>query len=203
MEVGVLDMYPDSLGCFHIIKTLLDIGCSPVVFHMKNIIKNKENLGKIIRTSGIKHWIFSGSPQSVLDKRSIQIPLKALTFPDIEYLLICYSMESVLKQTGHIVIQRDENIKENFRLHIQHTKAIIHNKEYLFRGVKTPLYAWRNHRGFTPAIKCDDLTELASYRGELMIAFYKKLLFMQFHPERTHDGKKIIANWLGGNKIYK
>lgn len=202
MEVGVIDMYPDSIGCWSIIKTLLDFGFSPVIFHMKNIIETKDNLAKIIGKSEIKHWIFSGSPQSVNDKRSVKIPLKALAFSDKEYLLICYSMESVLKQTGHQVLQRNENKKEYFDLHIQQTKAIIHNKDYLFRGLRNPIYGWRNHKGFTPAIKSEELTELASYRGELMIAFYKNLLFTQFHPERTRDGKRIILNWLWGNKNY-
>ena len=38
--------------------------------------------------------------------------------------------------------------------------------------------------------------EIASYRGELMIAGYKNCLMMQFHPEKTADGLKMIENWL-------
>jgi len=202
MEVGVIDMHPDADGSWCIIKTLLDMSINPVVFHMKDIIKNKERLATIIRKSGIKHWILSGSPESVTNKKSTHIPLQALIFPYKEYLLICYSMEKVLLQTGHKVMQRKENKKEHFSLHIQKTKALIYDKEYLFRGLSNPIYAWRNHTGYLEAINQTDLVELASYRGELMIAFFKNLLFTQFHPERTRDGKKFIANWLWGNKNY-
>ena len=30
-----------------------------------------------------------------------------------------------------------------------------------------------------------------------MIAGYKNCLMMQFHPEKTPDGLKMIENWLG------
>lgn len=196
MEVGVLDLYPEGIGAWHLIKSIFDLGYTPVVLHMYSIIKNKQSLAKLIGNSGITKWVFSGSPQWVHNKGSSQIPLNALHFKDKEFLLICYSMESVIKQLGHNVLQRYENKKEFFNLHVQKTKVIIHDKEFLFKNIKNPLYAWRNHKGYTPAEKYSDIVELASYRGELMIGFYKNLLFTQFHPERSADGKKLLRNWL-------
>ena len=194
MEVGVLDMYPDSIGSWRLIKAVNDLGYNPVVFNSKT-----ESLYKIVRQSGIKKWIFSGSPQSVHSKESTQIPLDVFKHSSKDFLLICYSMESVMKQVGLDVLERYENRKGYFNLHIQKGKALIFGKEWLFEGIKSPCYLWRNHHCYTPSTSLEDINELASYRGELMIAFHKHLLFMQFHPERSADGKRLLKNWLQGN----
>jgi len=200
-EVGVLDMYPTERGSWHLIHTLFELGYNPIVLHIGTIVQKNQSLLKLVLRSRIKKWIFSGSPQSVHNIKSNQIPLDVFKLKDREFLLICYSMESVLNQLGVAVNERYENRKEHFNLYIQKTKAFIFNKEYLFNGVKNPMIGWRNHIGYTPA-SSDELkgiTELASYRGELMIAFYNNILFMQFHPERTKDGKRFIGNWLQGS----
>jgi len=198
MEVGVLDMFPGERGSWYIIRALFELGYNPVVLNMDTVVAKKQSLAKLIGRSGIKHWIFSGSPQRVHNASSVQIPLNCLAFKDKEFLLICYSMESVLNQLKFEVRERFENKKEYFNLHIQQTKAYIYGKSYLFKGISNPMYCWRNHRWYTPALRDEPLVELASYRGELMMAFYKNLLFTQFHPERSYDGKKFMRNWLFG-----
>ena len=201
MDVGVLDMYPDERGSWYLIKAIIDLGFNPVVFQMRSIILKRQSLYKIIGRSGIKKWVFSGSPQAVHDKSSIKIPMNVFKLPNREFLLICYSMESVLHQLGIGVVERYENKKEYFNLYIQKTKAFLFDKEYLFSGIKNPLCCWRNHHWYTVANKLEHINELASYRGELMIAFYKHLLFTQLHPERSADGKKFLMNWLNGQQI--
>jgi imidazoleglycerol phosphate synthase glutamine amidotransferase subunit HisH len=44
-----------------------------------------------------------------------------------------------------------------------------------------------------------DIYEVASYRGELMLVFYKNSVMTQFHPERTIAGKRFLQNWLYEN----
>lgn len=196
MEVGVVDMYPSSVGCWYLIQAVIELGYVPVVLHMNDIIRDKQSLSRLIGMSGIKYWIFSGSPLAVHNKSSLQIPLKVFGLKGKEFLLICYSMESVLKQLGFDVVRRLENKKEYFNLRVQKTKAIIYDKEYLFKGIQDPIRAWRNHHYYTPALRDSNVVELASYRGELMIAFYNNLLFTQFHPERSYEGRKLMRNWL-------
>jgi imidazoleglycerol phosphate synthase glutamine amidotransferase subunit HisH len=38
---------------------------------------------------------------------------------------------------------------------------------------------------------------LGQYNGEAMLATYKNSTLIQFHPEKSPDGKKLIMNWLG------
>jgi len=190
MEVGVLDSSPTGGSAWHIIKTLVDFDIVPVVLYLHIIVREKQSLAKLIRDSGIKHWIFSGSPQSVNNDSSLKVPLDCF-LNDVNYLLICYSMESVLKQRGSIVHERYTNRKEFFKLTC--AKA-----GWLFDGLPNPFHCWRNHRGYLSGI-IPNFTELASYRGEIMIGVSDNLLFTQFHPEKTHYGKLLIKNWL--NKI--
>jgi hypothetical protein len=90
IDVGVLDMFPGERGSWYIIKALFDLGYNPVVLNMDIITAKKQSLAKLIGRSGIKHWIFSGSPQRVHNATSGQIPLNCLAFKDKEFLLICY-----------------------------------------------------------------------------------------------------------------
>lgn len=187
MEVGVLDAHPNGGGAWHIIKTLMELDIVPVVLYLHILDREKQSLAKLIKKSGIKRWIFSGSPQSVNDPRSLKIPIDCF-FKDINYLLICYSMESVLLQRGAIVHQRYENRKEYFHLALP-----TDPKPGLF---------WRNHTGYLTGV-LPDFTVLASYRGEIMMGRSDNILFTQFHPEKTQDGKQLIKNWINNKNMLK
>jgi imidazoleglycerol phosphate synthase glutamine amidotransferase subunit HisH len=40
------------------------------------------------------------------------------------------------------------------------------------------------------------IAEVASYEGESMILLYRNSILVQYHPERTKDGLKLIDNWI-------
>jgi GMP synthase-like glutamine amidotransferase len=118
--------------------------------------------------SNIKKWIFSGSAHTVIYNDSPKVPMEIFNIPDKQFLLICYSMESVLHQlkVGEIK-KRYENKKEKFRLKIN-TKLVKElNLEYLFYGLKNTLHLYRNHHWYFNSIfgKLDNIIEFAKYRG--------------------------------------
>ena len=96
-------------------------------------------------------------------------------------------MESLLYQLGVPMITREENKKEIFKLQISTNRP-------LFNNIKNPMVLRRNHiRFFT---ENNAVNNIASYEGELMIATYKNATLIQFHPEKTPDGKKLLINWI-------
>jgi hypothetical protein len=194
MEVGIVDMYRSELGCLNLVNALKRIGVNIVVYH---IIDKKVNLVRLIAQSQIKHWVFTGSDQSIYATHSPQIPMNIFNIFGKRFLLICYSMESVLKQLGYPVLKRYERKKELFKLHLQKTKVLLAGREDLFKYISDPAIYKRNHQYYTPVTNMNkQIYEVASYRGELMIVFYKNAVMTQFHPENTIAGKRLIQNWL-------
>jgi len=204
MEVGIIDMYKGEFGSMNVIFAFRAIGLTPTVYHVDDLIKHKVNLTLLIAQSPIKHWVFTGSAQSIYEKDSPQIPLTIFNIFGKRFLLICYSMESVLKQLGYLVLKRYERKRELFKLHLQKTKVLLSGREHLFEYISDPAEYWRNHQYYTPVQNMDKqkIYEVASYRGELMIAFYKNAVMTQFHPERTVDGKRFLKNWVHENSDY-
>jgi imidazoleglycerol phosphate synthase glutamine amidotransferase subunit HisH len=100
-------------------------------------------------------------------------------------------MESLITR----ICKCEHHLKERYT----HKNEIFYLRRpayWLFDGIKEDMVLRRNHRWYLPSGLLP-VHEIASYRGELMIAGYKNCLMMQFHPEKSADGLKMIANWLG------
>ena len=105
-------------------------------------------------------------------------------------MCICYSMESVLMQLGYAIKDHGSMQTEVFSL----PKLKDHP---LLDGIKDPMVMRRNHERFilSSAIHAP-VHLLASYKGQVMIALLNKTVLIQFHPEKSVDGKKLLLNWL-------
>ena len=187
MRVGVINMYPSLSGAEFILKALDKLGHSS--FLLKGDQFSEEELFARIKKSPIKNWIFSGSTLHI-HEGGPQVPLDILKLEKC-FLLICYSMESLITRICNCEYHLKERyIHKNEIFHLR--KSLDH---WLFDGIKEDMVLRRNHHWYLPAGVLP-VHEIASYRGELMIAGYKNCLMMQFHPEKTTDGLKMIANWL-------
>ena len=189
MRVGVINMYPSLSGAEFILKALDKLGYSS--FLLKGDQFSEEELFARIKKSPIKNWIFSGSTLHI-HEGGPQVPLDILKL-EKRFLLICYSMESLITR----ICKCEHYLKERYTLkneifHLRHALE----PAWLFDGIKEDMVLRRNHHWYLPAGVLP-VHEIASYRGELMIAGYKNCLMMQFHPEKTADGLKMIVNWLG------
>jgi len=180
--IGIINYYPTFNGTKYLTHAMDLLGYNYRVH-------GHENLFQRIRDSSITHWIFSGSPTSVCGENSPQIPMELYTLKNKQYMMICYSMESVLLQLGFPIRERYTNRKEYFTIAIP--PAI--RSFYLFKGIKTPMRLQRNHVRYTPAASLDGIL---SYNGESMMAIYKNSVLVQFHPEKTSDGRQMILNWV-------
>lgn len=176
MEVGLVNMYDDLTNFKKLVKSIESLGYKPHIIDGKS----SEEVYDYIKGSSIKHWIFSGSDIAIVEKGSPQVPMKLFKL-NKKFMCLCYSMESVIVQLGYTLKDRKVNITENFNLDLGIT-----------------IKAHRNHRWYfdSDAIYKKPLYPIASYKGELMIALYKNAVLIQFHPERTADGKKLIEAWL-------
>ena len=142
-----------------------------------------------IRDSAITHWIFSGSPISICGENSPQIPMELYKLKHKRYMMICYSMESILLQLGFPIRERYENRREYFTLALPPAVRSL----YLFKGIQSPMRLQRNHLRYIPAASLDGIL---SYNGEGMMTLYKNSVLVQFHPEKTSDGRKMMLNWV-------
>lgn len=190
MRIGIVDMYGTPHGLRYIVGAVVSLGCEPFLL---NGTRKSAELVESIQRSDIRHWICSGSPTRVTDPDSPQIPMELLGLNDKRFLMICYSMESVLVQLGVPIRKRRENRKESFHLSIPRFFAA----HPLFEGVRDPMILRRNHHWYfeTDAIE-PPVMLVASYRGEAMIVLYKNAVLAQHHPERTVDGRRFLWNWL-------
>ena len=182
-------MYPSLAGAEFIVRALDKLGHSS--FLLKGDEFSEEDLFARIKKSPIKNWIFSGSTLHI-HEGGPQVPLDILKL-DKRFLLICYSMESLITR----ICKCEHYLKERYT----HKNEIFHLRRplesaWLFDGIKEDMVLRRNHHWYLPSGLLPVL-EIASYRGELMIAGYKNCLMMQFHPEKSADGLKMLANWLG------
>jgi imidazoleglycerol phosphate synthase glutamine amidotransferase subunit HisH len=49
---------------------------------------------------------------------------------------------------------------------------------------------------FPNEVITEPINLIGQYNGEAMVATYKNSTLIQFHPEKSPDGKKLIMNWL-------
>ena len=174
MHVGIVNMYSYKLR-HYLPNALASIGCDITV------VDSDEDYIDIIKCSPITHWIFTGSDSDVMKKRSPVLDLEILKMKNKRFLLICYSMESILQQLGCRLIKRPNAIKERFDL--------------VMNGVQ--LRAYRNHYTYVvPESIKRGMRLLATYKGDTMTVSYKNLMMTQWHPEITKDGNIFMKEWL-------
>ena len=95
MRIGIINYQNlNNRRCPTIVKVMRKLG------HDITVLSAHDDHFTIIKESKITHWIFSGSPLDVNDPPSPQVNKKILGLQDKRFLLICYSMESVLKSLG-------------------------------------------------------------------------------------------------------
>jgi GMP synthase-like glutamine amidotransferase len=173
-----------------LVDAVEELGATPHIINGTTL--SEQELLTTIQRSPIRHWILSGSRYNIHHPGVPVVPME-LFKTDKRFLMICYSMESVLVQLGFPIRERYINRKESFNLSIP--------KEYqthpLFKGIPSSMRGWRDHRYYFPR---DVLTPpvylLSSYNGEAMIATYKNAVLIQYHPEKTKDGRQLLENWL-------
>ena len=185
--IGVVNMYGHQKNFHYLVDTLSNLGYKPHI--LDGLDKGVYNY---ISNSPIHLWIFSGGDHTVIEKESPQVSLKLLQLKDKRFMFICYSMESILHQMGYLIKKRTTHKKEYFNQTIASQV-----KSDLFRDIRFPMKFWRNHYWYFSSkdiVKPVDL--LTSYNGEAMIATYKNAVLVQFHPERSADGKKLLWNFI-------
>jgi GMP synthase-like glutamine amidotransferase len=203
MNIGIVNMTGFEDGTKYVIRCVKKLGYIP--YHID--YTTSDEIFKKITSTNIKHWIFSGSPHMVIDSTSPVVPLNILNLKEKKFMLICYSFESVLYQLGFPVIKRYINKKEKFKLSLDDKKIDEIQKTNILYNIKKPgrklhkLRLKRNHHYYTPSDdinykKYTDLHLVSSYRNESMMIFYKNSIMVQFHPERTSHGYKLINNWI-------
>ena len=122
-------------------------------------------------------------------ENSPQIPMEIYSLKGKQYMMICYSMESILLQLGFPIRERYKNRREYFTVPLPPAVRSL----YLFKGIQSPMHLQRNHLRYIPA---SSLEGILSYNGESMMVLYKNSVLLQFHPEKTSDGRKMMLNWL-------
>ena len=181
VDIGVVNMYTTVVESKYVANALRSMGYRPHT--IDGYRASREEILLHIKQSPIRDWICSGSAYTVNESGSPQIPLELLSLKEKRFIMICYSMESILFQLGIKINKRNICKKEIFRLTIPEGQAL-----------KNPMVVRRNHCWYFPARSVPGL--IAQYDGEAMIAVYKNALLVQFHPEKTPDGKKLIALWI-------
>ena len=92
MRIGIVNYYTSMSPT--IVKVIRKLG------HDVTLLTPYDDHFTIMKHSNIRNWIFSGSPLDVNDPMSPQVDKKIMGLQDKRILLICYSMESMLKSMG-------------------------------------------------------------------------------------------------------
>jgi len=193
MRIGIVNMHKDRIDIQSLLEAIRSMGHAPFV--LDAVPLSSSELLRAIDRSPIRHWIFSGSRYHIHHEGVPIVPLDLFKTEktDKRFLMICYSMESVLVQLGFPIRERYINRKETFNLSIP--------KEYqthpLFKGIPSSMRGWRDHRYYFPRdVLKVPVYLLSSYNGEAMIATYKNAVLIQYHPEKTKDGRQLLENWI-------
>jgi GMP synthase-like glutamine amidotransferase len=196
MQIGIVSLYPKQKDIQHVENAIKLLGYIPHIIDLAHSTQDK--IYYHIKNSDIKYWIFSGSPTSVIDKGSPQIPMEIFRLTAKRFMFICYSLESVMFQLRYPISFRKELKKELFNLDVNITNIKNTNTSYLFENIYFPMKVWRNHYGYVSNLIINNnlIQEVASYEGESMILLYRNSILVQYHPERTNDGLKLIDNWI-------
>jgi len=190
MRIGIVNMHKDRIDIQSLLEAIRSMGHVPFV--LDAVPLSSSELLRAIEHSPIRHWIFSGSRYHIHHTGVPIVPLD-LFKTEKRFLMICYSMESVLVQLGFPIRERYINRKETFNLSVP--------KEYqthpLFKGLPSSMRAWRDHRFYFPRdVLKVPVYVLSSYNGEAMIATYKNAVLVQHHPEKTAQGRQLLENWI-------
>lgn len=196
MQIGIVSLYPKLKDIQNLENAIKILGYKPHIIDLAHSTPDK--IYYHIKNSDIKHWIFSGSPTSVIDKGSPQVPMDIFRLIGKRFMFICYSLESVMFQLRYPISFRKVLKKELFPLNVSRGKIRKTNTEYLFENINFPMKVWRNHYGYVSDLIINNklIEEVASYEGESMILLYRNSILVQYHPERTNDGLKLINNWI-------
>jgi GMP synthase-like glutamine amidotransferase len=187
-EVGLVNLNPNIKDIQTLENACRSLGYNPFILDLTQL--TKEKVFAYIKKSKIKKWIFSGSRSMVTDSWTPKIPLDIFNLENKEFMMICYSLQSVIYQLDYPISYRRINKKEIFNLSVNRTMIEYLNKEYLFENIAMPMSVWRNHYAFLSTfhvnIKKDEcnLIDFANYYGECMILFYKNAILLQYHPEK-------------------
>jgi GMP synthase-like glutamine amidotransferase len=188
MEVGVIVMCGHKGGCNVLINVLKEMGYRPALFFIETI-----NIYESIVESKIKYWILSGTRLNASVEKTPAVPMEIFSIPKKRFFLICYSFESALVQYGYTLVNRYEAKTEFTKITIKPS----YEKLPLFKDIPNPMRIFRNHHLYIASKQVKyPMREISSYRGEAMIIVYKNALLTQFHPERSVQGRRLLANWL-------
>jgi GMP synthase-like glutamine amidotransferase len=194
MKIGIVSLYPFIKNIKNVVNAVESLGHTTKVLNLYSI--KSSIIYELIKKSNITHWIFSGSPLCVVEKKSPKIPIEILDLEDKKFMLICYSMESMIFQLNYPITIRRELKKEVINLDVDMEKVRKLSKDKLFENISLPISVWRNHYGYLSSYHINNLTEVSNYQNESMIIFHKNSVLLQIHPERTKDGYKLIDNWI-------
>ena len=147
---------------------------------------------EILDMKNVKGIIFSGGPNSVLDKNAFQCDSEIFDL-GIPILGICYGMQLISHFNEGIIIASDR--KEYGRQLIE-----IDNNSLLFQGLSKSQEVWMSHgdqvsqlpQGFRK-IASSETCEIAAISCDS-----KKIYGLQFHPEVTNtvNGMDILRNFV-------
>jgi GMP synthase-like glutamine amidotransferase len=190
MRIGIVNMDKDRIYINPLVDAVEGLGAIPHIIN--GTILSEQELLTTIQRSPIRHWIFSGSRYHIHHTGVPIVPME-LFKTDKQFLMICYSMQSAMVQLGFPIQERYINRKGSFNLTVPKE-----NQEHpLFKGILSPMRVWRDHKFYFPrTVLKAPVHLLASYNGEAMVATYKNAVLVQYHPEKTKDGRQLIENWL-------
>lgn len=185
MRIGIINYQNlNNRRCPTIVKVMRKLG------HDITVLSAHDDHFTIIKESKITHWIFSGSPLDVNDPPSPQVNKKILGLQDKRFLLICYSMESVLKSLGCKLMTSKKSKNDTIPL------TPLYNN-YLTGGMKIPISAARYHYTHVTVSSLPPRIRLQmKHKNEVMTCHYKNCVMVQWHPELSEEGDLFLSNWL-------
>ena len=183
INVGVVNMCGNKNGCSFLVKVLKEMGCRVT------LVEKDAPILQTIKASRIRRWILSGVTMHE-QAPPPPVPMEIFSLSGKSFLLICFSMESVLQQYGYPLLNR-------YLKKTEYAKIPVDQRCMVCKDIPNPMRIFRNHALFIPSrVIRPPMKLLSSYEGEAMIVLFKNALFTQFHPERSAHGRILLRNWL-------
>jgi anthranilate synthase component II len=166
-----------------------ELGGNPDVYFNDKITINQ------IKKINPTHIVLSPGPGTVERASDVGIMFDIIEefYKKIPILGVCLGHQAIGKFFGYQIVRAPK---------IMHGKRslINHNREGIFKGIKSPFEAMRYH-SLMLAMTNDQLTVTAKSDDGVIMAIQHKeypVFGVQFHPESlgTPEGKKIIRNFL-------
>jgi GMP synthase-like glutamine amidotransferase len=183
--IGIVNMYHNTKYLDKVVEAAHGLGHRVTIVNGYHLTRSE--VYSTIRDSRIGHWIFTGGDHYVDDLGANQVPLEVLSLPK-RFLMICYSMESVLWQLGFPLVHRDHVEKGYFKLDVGGRMLTLYR---LHRCYIRPKRAQVTVDGQMFRVRT-----LAVHEKELMMATIGPALLTQFHPESSRDGRQLLKAWL-------